>query len=118
MLGPVLSKATELHPGVVYLGKVDVDQASDLAQKNGVSSIPDVRIFKDGKEVERFVGFPGEKAVLAKIAKLSEGIQPAAPSEAAQTTAAQPTVKQFEKGWLPPGMSRKGDAAPQQPKQP
>ena len=47
-LGPVLAKATEAHPGVVYLGKVDVDQESELAGPLGVSSIPDVRIFKNG----------------------------------------------------------------------
>ena len=110
-LGPVLARATEAHPGVVYLGKVDVDQAPDLAKENGVSSIPDVRIFKDGKEIDRFVGYPGEQAVMAKIAKLSAGIHPATPAEVAAAvateTAPEPKIKPFEKDWLPPGITRK-----------
>lgn len=115
-LGPVLEKATEAHPGVVYLGKVDVDKASDLAQENKVSSIPDVRIFRNGVEVDRFVGFPGEAAVLAKIDSLSKGIQaaPAPPSgqTAAITAKPEPKIKPFEKGWLPPGISRQGETRP------
>lgn len=106
-LGPVLAKATEAHPGVVYLGKVDVDQSPELSRENGVSSIPDVRIFKDGKEVDRFVGFPGEAAVLEKIAGLSEGIQPAPAAEVTAESKPEPKMKPFEKDWMPPGVTRK-----------
>lgn len=108
VLGPVLERATEAHPGVVFLGKMDVDQAGDFPAKQGVQGIPDVRIFKDGKEVERFVGFPGESAVLEMIAKHAKGIQapPAAPASA------EPTIKPFSKDWLPSGMSRRGEEQP------
>jgi thioredoxin 1 len=108
MLGPVLARATEENPGVVYLGKMDVDQAGDFPAKQGVQGIPDVRIFKDGKEVDRFVGFPGESTVLEMIAKHAKGIQPppAAPASS------EPTIKPFTKDWLPPGMSRKGEEQP------
>ena len=114
-LGPILSKATEAHPGVVYLGRVNVDQASDLAAAQKVSSIPDVRIFKNGQEVDRFVGFPGEAAVVEKIAKLSAGITPPPPVSASKQAVADPTVKPFSKGWLPPGMSRPSSPASKNP---
>ncbi len=122
MMGPVLDKATELHPGVVYLGKIDVDQAPEVAQAQGVRGIPDVRIYKDGKEVDRMVGFPGEHMVLAKIDALSKGIIPAVANGAA-ASAASPTpaatakaeIKPFEKGWLPPGMSRKQGTGSEHP---
>ncbi len=114
-LGPILSKAAEAHPGVVYLGRVNVDQASDLAAAQKVSSIPDVRIFKNGQEVDRFVGFPGEAAVLGKIDKLSEGITAPAPAAVAKQAVADPAVKPFSKGWLPPGMSRPSSAVPKHP---
>ncbi len=113
MLGPILVKATEAHPGLVYLGRVDVDQAPDLAAEQKVSSIPDVRIFKNGVEVDRFVGFPGEAQVLDKLATLSAGITPStAPAVAATQAAADPAVKPFSKGWLPPGVSRKSSITP------
>lgn len=114
-LGPILARATEAHPGVAYLGRVDVDQASDLAAAQKVSSIPDVRIFKNGQEVDRFVGFPGEAAVVEKIAKLCEGITPPPPVSAAKQAVADPAVKPFSKGWLPPGMSRPSSPASKNP---
>ncbi|MES2440665.1 MAG: thioredoxin domain-containing protein [Verrucomicrobiota bacterium] len=112
VLGPVLLKATEAHPGVVYLGKVDVDQSPELAAEHKVSGIPDVRIYKDGKEVDRFVGFPGEQKVLSKIAELSKGIQPPPPSAVPVKNPAEPAVKPFEKGWLPPGVTRQKAVVP------
>lgn len=121
LLGPVLQKAVAAHPGVVYLGKVDVDQARDLATEQKVSGIPDVRIYQNGKEVDRFVGYPGEKVVTDKIAKLAKGIRPApvAKAQPASATpseaAAEPAIKPFTKGWLPPGMTKEKAGAPVQP---
>lgn len=110
ILAPVLARAAEQHPGVVFIGKMDVDQAGDFPGKQGVQGIPDVRIFKNGKEVDRFVGFPGENAVLELIAKHAKGIQP--PPAAPRSS--EPTIQPFRKDWLPPGMSRKGDEQPAQ----
>ena len=38
------------------VGKVDVDQEPGLAQQFKIMSIPTLLIFKDGKEVQRFIG--------------------------------------------------------------
>lgn len=112
VLGPVLERATEAHPGVVFLGKMDVDQAGDFPTQQGVQGIPDVRIFKDGREVERFVGFPGESVVLEMIAKHAKGIQAPPAASPAAPASAESTIKPFNKDWLPPGMSRKGEEQP------
>ncbi len=112
MLGPVLEKAAEAHPGVVYLGKVNVDQVPDLAAAQGVSGIPDVRIFKNGREVDRFVGFPGEKQVLQKISELSKGITPPAATSPVAKAPAEPVIQPFQKDWMPPGMKRQQSATP------
>ncbi len=112
MLTPVLEKAAASHPGVVFLGKVNVDQAPDLAAAQGVRGIPDVRIYKNGREVDRFVGFPGEQQVLEKIASLSEGIKPAAAAAPVVKTPTEPVIQPFEKDWMPPGMKRQNSAAP------
>ncbi len=117
-MGPVLEKAAEAHPGVVFLGKVDVDHAQQLAAAQGVSGIPDVRFYQDGREVGRLMGFPGEKAVMEKVATLAAGIVPSAPATVAQAKAAKPEVEQFSKGWLPPGMSRGEVKQPQSNQKP
>ncbi len=108
MLGPVLVKATEAHPGVMYLGRVDVDEAADLAAEQGVSSVPDVRIFKNGAEVGRFVGFPGEKEVMDKIAALSQGLIP-------PKAAVAPLMTHSSKDWMPSGMTKRGLAPAKKP---
>jgi thioredoxin len=118
MLGPVLESVTRAHPGVVYLGKVDVDRAPKLAAAQGVSGIPDVRFYKNGVEVNRFTGFRDEKELKNLVEKLSQGIAPAsaklapvvAPSENPVGTPAvkEPTMSPFQKGWMPSGMTRKG----------
>ena len=103
-LSPVLEKATRAHPGVVFLGKVDVDKSGQLAAEQKVSSIPDVRIFKDGKQVDQFVGFPGESEVMEKIAALSEGIAPVA---AALDAPKEGTIQPMPKDWMPPGIEKR-----------
>jgi thioredoxin 1 len=108
MLGPVLVKATEAHPGVMYLGRVDVDEAADLAAEQRVSSVPDVRIFKNGAEVGRFVGFPGEKEVMDKIATLSQGLIP-------PKAAVAPLMTHSSKDWMPSGMTKRGVAPAKKP---
>ena len=51
--GPIVE---ELDQEGYSVGKVDVDQEPGLAQQFKVMSIPTLLIFKDGKEVQRFIG--------------------------------------------------------------
>ena len=51
--GPVVE---ELAQEGYSVGKVDVDQEPGLAQQSKIMSIPTLLIFKDGKEVQRFIG--------------------------------------------------------------
>lgn len=105
-LGPVLEKAALAHPAVVFVGKVNVDQAKDLATAQQIRSIPDVRIFKDGRQVDQFVGFPGEAAVLEKIAALAEGVTPDAPA-AKPAKSNEPVLQPMKKDWMPPGVRKR-----------
>jgi len=61
MAGPVIDELEEEYKGKVVIGKVNIDEAQELAQKYGVMSVPTVIIFKKGKEVDRQVGFPGKE---------------------------------------------------------
>ncbi len=57
MLGPVISDIAEKYDGQVIVGKVNVDDEMALVLKYNVSSIPMVALFKDGKLVDRAVGY-------------------------------------------------------------
>jgi len=49
--------------------KVNVDESQRVAGQYGVMSIPTVILFKDGKEVDRQIGFSGEGGYEKLIAK-------------------------------------------------
>ena len=105
-LGPILEKAAAAHPAVVFVGRVNVDKAHSLAAENQVQNIPDVRIFKDGRQVDRFVGCPDEAEVLAKIAALAEGIKPAVAAPAKPAAVPEPALRPMPKDWHPPGIKK------------
>ncbi len=58
MLGPIFEQlATSCENNGVAFAKVNVDEASEIATKCGVMSVPTVIFFKDGVEVQREIGF-------------------------------------------------------------
>lgn len=55
MQGPIVEKlADELSD--VKIGKLDVDENSDIAEKYNVMSIPTLLVFKNGEVVQKAVG--------------------------------------------------------------
>ena len=64
-LAPVLEGEVESRGGAVELAKVDVDANPGLAGQFGVSGIPAVKAFRDGKVVREFVGAQSPTSVSA-----------------------------------------------------
>ena len=63
MLSPVVDQLAEELEGV-KVGKINIDEQMELAEKYNVSSIPCVVAFKNGEEVNRSVGLvPKQKLV-------------------------------------------------------
>lgn len=56
MLSPVVESLGEEFEGKALIGKVNVDEEPDLAQRFGVMSIPTVVFLKNGQEFDRKVG--------------------------------------------------------------
>ncbi|RBP86183.1 thioredoxin [Cytobacillus firmus] len=59
---PVVSSVSEQLDSVNFY-YVDVDDSKGLAEQFGVQSIPTLVLIKDGKEVNRSVGFDPEEQV-------------------------------------------------------
>lgn len=55
MQGPVLDEIAVETDGI-KIGKVNVDEEQMLALKFGITSIPTLMLFKDGKEADKLVG--------------------------------------------------------------
>lgn len=70
MLAPVLDQVAAEMPNVC-IGKVDVDENQELAQRFGVASIPTLVYFKNGKVVDMSQGLTGKDAIKAVLNKLS-----------------------------------------------
>lgn len=56
MIAPHIDALAQEYAGRVKVGKLDVDQSSDIAGRYGIRSIPTLLIFRDGKVVEQRVG--------------------------------------------------------------
>lgn len=57
MLGPTIDELADELDGSALVGKVNIDEQSNIAARFNVMTIPTVILFKDGEEVDRLVGF-------------------------------------------------------------
>ena len=71
-LGPVLEREAEQRAGRVELVKVDVDANPRLAQEYGISGIPAVKAFRNGRVADEFVGVRSPQSVAAFLDALTE----------------------------------------------
>ncbi|HEV2414017.1 MAG TPA: thioredoxin [Candidatus Dormibacteraeota bacterium] len=62
MMAPVVEKLANEFAGKVKIGKLDTDADPEIAIRYGVSGIPTLGLFLDGRLVNRLVGFPGGAA--------------------------------------------------------
>lgn len=66
MVSPVVDEIAEENPDI-KVGKVNVDEQPELAQKYGVMSIPTLIVFRDGQAVNQSVGARSKSALLSLI---------------------------------------------------
>ena len=57
MIAGEISKIAEKYEGKIKVGKVNVDEEGELAIKFNIDAIPAIYLFKDGKVVNKIVGF-------------------------------------------------------------
>ncbi|MEI6257057.1 MAG: thioredoxin [Planctomycetota bacterium] len=56
MIGPTIEELSTENAGTFRVGKVNVDENSNLAMTYNVSSIPAIMIFQGGRLVQQFMG--------------------------------------------------------------
>lgn len=67
MMIPILNEVAEDLTGNTRVGKVDTGQFQSIAVRYNVRSIPTMVLFKNGKEVKRFVGIKQKDFLLKEL---------------------------------------------------
>ena len=63
-LGPTIDEVASETEGKASVAKVNIDDHPEIASKYGISSIPTVIVFKDGKPTDTLVGLRQKDAYL------------------------------------------------------
>ncbi|MEM4704856.1 MAG: thioredoxin [Candidatus Bathyarchaeia archaeon] len=72
MMAPVVEELAKELAGKVLVGKINVDENPDIADRFQVFSIPTLVIIKSGREVDRIIGFVPRSQVEARLKKYLE----------------------------------------------
>ena len=67
MMAPAVDAAAESYSGRIKVGKLNVDENGDVAERYGVMSIPTLILFKNGQELKRMVGLQSKAALNALL---------------------------------------------------
>ncbi len=64
---PVIKRLAKTYENRVNILEINIDQNGELATKYRVQSIPTLILFKDGKEMKRFVGLQSESFIIQNL---------------------------------------------------
>ncbi|NMB57313.1 thioredoxin [Candidatus Beckwithbacteria bacterium] len=70
MAAPILDAFSQEFKAKINIYKVDIDEDRNLSEKYSIQSIPTLIVFKNGKEADRKIGFPGEQGLRELVEKL------------------------------------------------
>ena len=63
MIAPIISELAEEYAGKINIGKMNVDENSEIVGQFGIRNIPTVLFFKNGELVDKHVG-AAQKSIL------------------------------------------------------
>lgn len=69
-MGPSIDELATEYEGKALIGKVDVEENNDLAEKYAIRSVPTIIFFKDGEMVDKQVGAVPKAVLEIKIKAL------------------------------------------------
>lgn len=69
-MGPSIDELATEYEGKALIGKVDVEENNDLAEKYAIRSVPTIIFFKDGEMVDKQVGAVPKTVLESKIKAL------------------------------------------------
>jgi thioredoxin 1 len=70
MMAPILNDLSMELSDNAHVGKVNIEQYQSLAKRYKVRSIPTLILFKNGNEINRFIGVKSKEFLLQQIQKI------------------------------------------------
>jgi thioredoxin 1 len=70
MMSTIIEELAKEMERKVKIGKMNVDENPATAGKLGVMSIPNLKVFKDGKVVKEFVGVQSKESLKEELEKI------------------------------------------------
>jgi thioredoxin 1 len=67
MITPIVEDLAKAYDGRAGFAKINTDENAKLAGQLGIMGIPTLILFKDGKEVDRIVGFVPRRVIEEKL---------------------------------------------------
>jgi len=67
LMAPTLNEVAAELKGDAFVGKVNIEQYQSMAQQHKVRNIPTLILFKNGKEIKRYVGVKGKDFLMKEI---------------------------------------------------
>jgi len=71
MQGPIVEEVATTVGAKAKVGKMNVDENPQVAQKFGIMSIPTLMIFKGGTVVKQFIGVQSKETLLSELNRLT-----------------------------------------------
>ena len=69
-LGPIVEELAEKYGDKAIIGKVNIDEETEIVSENGIRSVPTVLFFKNGEVAARSVGLVKLDELEAKLLPL------------------------------------------------
>ncbi|PLX06100.1 MAG: thioredoxin [Marinilabiliales bacterium] len=67
MMQPILEEVAGEYSSDIVIAKVNTDHNKTLSQRFGITGIPCMIVFEDGKEVSRIIGYHEKTALVEKL---------------------------------------------------
>ena len=70
MMAPIIEETAKETKETAKVGKLNVDENPETAQKYGVMSIPTLIIFKKGENIKQFIGLQSKEVFIGELKKI------------------------------------------------
>lgn len=67
MMGPIIQELSAELGETASVGKLDVDENPNTAQRYGITGIPALKIFRNGQVVQEFTGVTDKEDLIAAL---------------------------------------------------